>query len=394
MGTPNDFSLLMPSVFQGLNIVSKEPADLLNAITISSKMDMVAKNQPVTYPISTPKTAFATAASANGAGPDINGSDQAVGTVVMDTALSAGFPLTAEESRQLESGNILGEKTALDLAECFRTLRNGAIKKVVDVAILKASSAVSTAGTTPFASSDDLSDFARLKKRFTKYGSPMQGRSLIIDSNASYNATVNLKTLFKASERGQAMQDSGAFGMIQSFNVGECNEIGARTTALGTAVVIGISGDHAVGAKKIYSTADGTIIPGDVVAKGLTAGASAASVLAADKYVVTAALAGGYFTIAEPGLKTAVAGGQPIYKVSTLYTPNMAFTKDAIHLVTRKPLWTANSNGIVTYVEDELVKGLIYQIAYWSQTRQQAIEVAAIYGVGVPNPQNLCLLLG
>lgn len=394
MSTPNDFSLLMPSVFQGLNIVAKEPADLLNAITISSKMDMVAKNQPVTYPISTPKTAFDTAASANGAGPDINGSDQAVGTVVMDTALSTGFPLTAEESRQLESGNILGEKTALDLAECFRTLRNGAIKKVVDVAILKASRAVSTAGTTPFASSDDLSDFARLKKSFTKYGSPMQGRSLIIDSDASYNMTTNLKTLFKASERGQAMQDTGAFGMIQSFNVGECNEISRRTTALGTAVVIGISGDHGVGAKKIYSSADGSIVPGDVIAFGLTSGASGAAVLAADKYVVTAALAGGYFTIAEPGLKTAVAGGQPVYKVSTLYTPNLAFTKDAIHLVTRKPLWTANSNGIVTYVEDELVKGLIYQIAYWSQTRQQAIEVAAIYGVGVPNPQNLALLLG
>jgi hypothetical protein len=88
------------------------------------------------------------------------------------------------------------------------------------------------------------------------------------------------------------------------------------------------------------------------------------------------------------------------------FIQNLFFSRDAIHLVARQPMLPVNLGGtatgvtgaVGTLIDCKLLPDprskLVYQICAWAEHRQITIEFGLAFGVGVPNTQNLFLLVG
>ena len=102
----------------------------------------------------------------------------------------------------------------------------------------------------------------------------------------------------------------------------------------------------------------------------------------------------GDIVIGAPGLRIAGVDANEI-TIGDSYSANLAFTRSAIHLITRAPAMPAGGDSADDVVEvQDPVSGLAFQIAMYRQRRRVAYEVGIAWGSKVVKPAHLAILLG
>lgn len=374
----NTLTSLIPALYQGLDIVSRELVGLVPAVTMNSGAARAAVGEDVIVPI----TGAANVIDISPAMAIPEPTDQVVSNtkIQITKARAAEFGFVGEEQRGVNNGAGWEVIQAGMFAQALRKLVNE-VEADLAATYLATSRAYGTAGTTPFAS--DLSDTANLHKILADNGSPLMEKQLVIDTTAGAKMR-NLTQLTKANEAGSdSMLRQGVLLDVHGFAIRESAQMQLHTKGTGASFVS--NGTFAEGATAIaIDGGTGTVLAGDVITFAGDA----------NKYVVASALSGGSVTIAAPGLQAALADGVAM-TVGGTYTANMAFDKNAIQLVTRAP---ALPNGTDQAADSMMLtdprSGLTFEVRVYYGYRKVRYEVALAWGVKNIKPEHSVLLLG
>lgn len=378
----NILTKLIPDLYQALDEVSRELVGFVPSVNRNSSAARVAVGENVIVPISTAMKATDCAPSMTVPEPSDFTYDTTMITITKSR--NVNFGLTGEEYQGLENGikanTIIGE----NFKQAIRTLVNEIEADVAKEAALGASRAYGEAGTTPFET--DLKAAANIKKILDDNGAPSIGRSLIIDTNAG----VNLRGLTQLTNAGDA-------GTTMTLRQGELLPL------------FGLSIKESAGIYNATSgTAEGaTVNTADVGATELTLKAGTSGNLKAGDYITlagdsnkylvvedVAVSAGNKVKIAKPGLRLAATDGASV-SVVTSSARNIAFTQNAIQLVTRAPFLPGNKDSAVdSYMMVDPRSGLSFEIRVYEGYRKMRAEVACAWGVKAIKPEHICALLG
>ena len=308
--------------------------------------------------------------------------DQSIGNTVLSITKSRMVPFrwTGEEQAGIETGPGYGKIRRNQIAQAMRTLVNE-IEGNIAAAVIQASRAWGSAGTTPFAT--DLSDPANVRKILSDNGAALDDLQLVLDTTAGAKVR-SLAQLTKANEAGTTeLREQGTLLQIHGFTLRE--SAGVATHAAGTGAGYVTNGVQAKGATTItVQGGSGTMVAGDVIS------------FAGDpnKYVVAQALSAGSVVIASPGLRTAVAGNAAV-SLAAAYTGNLAFARSAIVLATRAPALPAEGDqGDDRILVTDERTGLTFEVAMYKQYRRVRYEVSIAYGWACIKPEHTAILLG
>jgi hypothetical protein len=383
----NTLTNLIPTIYNALDVVSRELVGFIPAVSADMTYDRAAVGQTVRSPV-------APAASASDVTPGVtppDDGDQTIGSVSMTITKARRVPIrwNGEEKLGLDNNGASYNVILRDqFAQAMRALVNEA---EADLAALHvyASRAYGTAGTAPFASG--VGDSAQMRKILADNGAPMGDLQMVFNTSAGANMRSNTQ-LTKANEAGDTtLLRRGVLLNVNGFAMRESAQVKtatAGTNASGTTDTAG----YAVGATSIglASAGTGTIVAGDVITiSGDTN----------NKYVVvsgdTDVSNGGTITIAAPGLRQAIpASAKTITTIGTS-ARNLAFARSAIALATRVPAIPpqgdlARDRTIITDPES----GLSFEVAIYPQYRQIQYEVSLAWGVAAVKPEHIGILLG
>jgi hypothetical protein len=389
----NTLTGLIPTLYEALDVVSRELIGMIPAVSRDSTVDRAAKGQTV--------MSFATpAVTASDVTPGVtapNDGDQAIGNIPITISKSRYVPIrwNGEEQRGMNAGgpglmNIMRDQ----FSQAFRTLANEVEVDLATTARLAASRAFGTAGTTPFGTNGDLSDFAGVRQILEDNGAPTSALRYVAGSAAMANLRGKQAVLFRVNEAGtdQLLRD-GILGQVEGMMVGNSAAIktAAITKGTGAAYTSNTAG-YAIGATAItLITGTGTVLAGDVVT---FAGDS-------NKYVVAAGVvAPGVITLAAPGLRQALPASAVAMTIGNNFVPNMAFAKTGIVLATRLPATPVDASGRPIDMADDRttiidpVSGLAFEVSLYTQYRQLKYEVALAWGQAGVKPEHIALGLG
>lgn len=379
----NILTNLIPALYQNLDEVSRELTGFLPSVARNSSAARAAVGESVIVPVSTAMESGDVTPAMTVPEPEDFTMDNVA--IQITKSRNVSFGLTGEEFQGLNNGvganYILGE----NIKQAVRTLVNEMEKDVAIEAAVGSSRAFGTAGSTPFAS--DLTDAAHIKKILDDNGAPMGGRSLIIDSTAG----VNLRSLTQLTNVGDAGTNmtlrQGELLNLFGFSIKE--SAGIYNVAQSSIEGVTLSAAE-IGATEltIKAATSGSLKAGDVIT------------IAGDdnKYVVaesnSSLSAGGKIKIAKPGLLHAVADGSSVTVVAAS-ARNIAFTKNAIQLVTRAPALPAGRDAAVdSYIMTDSRSGMAFEVRVYQGYRKMRMEVACAWGVKVIKPEHVVTLLG
>lgn len=379
----NTLTAVLPAIYAGLNRVSREMIGAIPAVQRDATLTRAAVGQTVSVPV----VPAATGGNVTPATTAPNDGDVTPETVQVSISKSKYSPVRWSGEEQLTVGptgqynRILADQ----FAESMRWLANQVEADVVLAAANGASRAYGTAGTAPFATNADLSDFAGINQILDENGAPMQGRRLIINGAARFNLEAKQSILLKVNESGgdRFLRDR-VVGDVLGFGIGVTAGAVFHTRGTGASHLINNASGEAVGDNVLtVDTGSGTILAGDVIT---IAGDS-------NKYVA-AGLSGTTLTLNKPGLRIAAADNAALSYVAG-YTPNVAFTPDALVLAARAPAAPDGGDMAddVTFVVDP-VSGLGFEVRLYREYRRVRYEVALAWGVGVVKSNHIALLLG
>ena len=359
---PNSLTNLISTMYDALDVVSRELVGYIPAVSRDSQTAQAAVGQTVRSPVVPAMTASditPSNVSSTGADRTINFVD-----MTLQKARKVSFHLTGEQQRSLGPNN---RPIAVDsFAQAFRTLTNE-MESDLGALYVGASRAYGTAGTTPFGTAGDMSDFAQPLKILDDNGAPKTGRKLVLGTMGMANLRGKQSGLFKVSEAGtDELLRNGIVTRVQGFDIHDSAAVRSHTKGTGSSYTTNAAG-YAVGATAIaLITGSGTIVAGDVVT---FAGDS-------NKYVVASGIsAPGTITLAAPGLLQAIPAAATAVTVGNSYAANAFFTKNAIQLATRLPAVPEegdNADDRMAVVDP--VSGLAFEVAVYRQYRQISYE--------------------
>jgi hypothetical protein len=384
----NTLTAVLPTIYEALDVVSRELVGFIPAVTRNTSAERAAVSQNITYPV---VPSITTENITPGASPASSG-DQTIGSLTMTISKSKAAPIrwTGEEQRSLsvgdrpQIGNILRDQ----FAQAFRALTNE-IEADLAALYVEASRAYGTAGTAPFGTNNDFTDLSNAYAILDQNGAPSTDRHLVLNSLAMANLRGKQSQVFKVNEAGTAdTLRTGSIGDLLGFMIHNSSQVKAHTKGTGTGYLVNNASGYAIGSTTIAAdTGSGTIIAGDILTNS-QAGRDA------NKYVVKTALATGSLTIANPGNLVAWVDNDSL-AVGNNYTANLAFSRNAIHLVTRQPAMPEGGDDAddVATVTDPF-SGLSFQVAIYRQYRQVKYEIGLAWGVKMVKPEHCAILLG
>lgn len=378
----NTLTNLIPTLYEALDVVSREITGLIPAVGINASAERAAVNESILIPVTPTTTTYNITP---GSTPGDNG-DQTISTVEMKITKSKMAPVRWNGEEQLGFGNngTYNIILAQQFAQAMRALVNEVEGDLAGLYV-GASRAYGTAGTTPFASS--LSDAAQVRKLLVDNGAPLNDLQLVVDTTAGAGLR-SMTNLTHANENASdATLRRGVLLDLMGFKVRESAGIKTHTkgSLTGTPLVNNASG-YAKGATSIAF--DGTtaedVKAGDVVTFGS----------ATDKYIVAKAAEDSPLVLNAPGLVASVANDASV-AIGNNYVANLAFDRQAIQLVTRAPAMPEGGDAAdgVEYVTDP-VSGLTFQIALYREYRRVKFEVGLAWGVACIKPAHCAILLG
>lgn len=380
----NTLTGLIPMVNDAADQISREMVGMIPAVYINPKAEQVAKDQDITYPVVPTMSAADTTPSMTL--PDPSGMTIGAGTMKITKSRHVKFPWNGEEWFSIGPHQPAVRQN--QFLQAMRTLVN---EMEADLAALytKASRAYGTAGTTPFAST--LGDTAQLYKILRDNGAPGEDLQLVINSAAGANLRT-LAQLTKANEAGGSeLLRRGILLDIHGFKIRESAQIKNHTKGTGSGYLVDLTAGYAVDSTTVHvDTGTGTLLAGDVLTNNKTA-------RDANKYVITTGFAGdgdGDIVLGAPGIRVAWVNNDPV-GVGNSYAANMAFERNAIHLLTRLPKLPEGGDAAVDeYVVTDPISGISFMVREYGGFFQKAFVVAAAWGVKVVKPEFLALNLG
>lgn len=384
MSTPNTITNLIPILYEALDVVSRELVGFIPAVARNSSAARASLNETINIPI-------VPAISGGNITPGqlpVDDGQQTMGNTTMTISKARYFPIrwNGEEERTLQLAGMQGGIIRDQFAQGFRAACN---EVEADLAALyvNASRAYGTAGTAPFNTANDFSDFANVRRILEDNGSPTGDLQLVLGSAAMANLRGKQSVLFKANEAGTTdLLRNGVLGQVEGLNIRNSRQVVVKTAGTGTLYTSNTAG-YAVGATDItLITGSGTILAGDTVTFAGDA----------NKYVVKTGLAApGVLVLQEPGLQVALPASAVALTVGAATTPNMAFDRNAIQLITRAPAMPAGGdNAIDSMMIQDPVSGLVFEVVRYAQYRQIKTEICLAWGVKTVVPRHTMQLIG
>lgn len=387
----NTLTNLIPTIYESLDVVSREMVGFIPAVTKNSSAERAALNQSILVPI-TPSTTLADNTPAVTAP---NTGDQTIGNVSMTISRSKHAPIrySGEEQRGLLNAGTYQGILAGQFQQAFRTLINQIEVDLFTTIYQNASRAYGTAGTTPFGTAGDLSDIAQLRKILEDNGAPTSDLQLVLGSAATANLRGKQNLLLKVNESGsEALLRRGAISDVPLEGFDLHNSAGVQAITKGTGANYVTSGSTAIGGASIaLVTGTGTVNAGDVVT------------FAADsnnKYVVnTGVAAPGTISIGAPGAMATIATANAL-TVGNSYTPNLGFSRSAVMLVTRSPQMPIGPDGRAMDMAEDVIQvtdpvsGITFDVALYRQFMQLVFHVRLAWGYQAIKSNHIATLMG
>jgi len=382
----NTLTGLIPDIYAALDVVSRELVGFIPSAARDVSGERVAKGGQVTFH----KVPSMTAGDVTPAIAVPETTDYTIGTdnLTISKVRRADFGFTGEENKDLNTGP--GTLTVQQdmIAQAFRTLTNEIETDLSVEAKSNASLAFGTAGTTPFAS--DIKDAAQVRKLLDDNGAPASDRSLIIDTAAGVNMR-GVAQLTKANEAGSIMTlRQGELLDLFGLSVKESAKIQDHTAGTGASATTDATG-YAVGTTSITlaSAGTGTIVAGDIIT--FAGDSTKYQVVTGDTNVAN----GGTIVIAAPGLKKAIAASATAITVVAASARNIAFSKNALQLVTRAPALPPEGDlAIDRQMIVDPRSGLAFEIAVYPGYRKNRYEISLAWGVKATKSEHIVSLLG
>jgi hypothetical protein len=384
----NTIDNLIPDTYAALKVVSREICGLIPSVNRNSSADRLAIGQSLR----------SAAAPVNTAGKDITpamalpaAADQVMSTIPFTLSKARAFPFSwsGEQQYAVNQGPGLLTLNQQQIAQAIRAAVNEISVDLYAAMRKGASRAIGTAGTTPFASTLDLT--ADVRKILDDNGTPAAERALVLDTSAGANVRKRLGGVLNAHP-GIAAETltQGTLTDINGFKIREDAKITAVTKGTAASATTDNAG-YAVGATTITlaSAGTGTILAGDCVT---FAGDS-------NIYVVKTGDAdvsnGGTIVLQEPGLLVAMSAATKAITVGGNFTANLAFSRDFAILGTRLPtISDPKDMAILREVVTDPVSGISFELAAYPGYRMVTFEIGVAWGQAVENPDHGALLLG
>ena len=389
---PKDNTLtgLIPSLFAGMDVVSRELVGFIPSVTRNASAERAAQGQGVTYHIAPEQAARDISPSMQIREPI----DRTMGTgqITISKAREVDFGFVGEEQVGLDTGPGYNAVQADLFAQALRTLTNEVESDLATEAYLNACRAHGTPGTVPFAT--NLAESAQVRKILDDNGAPATGRSLITDTTTGANIRT-LGQLTKVNEAGDRMTlRDGTLMDLHGMMVKESGQIKSFTAGTGASATTDNAG-YAVGATvlTLASAGTGTILAGDYITFAGDA----------NKYLVVSGDAdvsgGGTITIAEPGLRVAIGASTTAITVvepsgGGATTRSVAFSPDALHLVARAPALPDGRDAAVdAMMLTDPRSGLTYEVRVYLGERKMKFSVGLAWGVKAAKRQHISGLI-
>jgi len=374
----NTLTGLIPVLYQAIDRVSRELTGLIAAVQMNADAEQAAVGQSIKYPVA-PASAAADITPATTA-PDTG--DQTIAPETMTISKARAVPVRWTGEEVVSVGSLHAGILTDQFSQAMRTLAN---EVETDLAALyvAASRAYGTAGSVPFGTAGDYTDASYVRKILVDNGAPTSDLQLVVNTMAGAN--FRGKQAQAAMAGTDSMQRRGVLLDMHDFSIRESAQIKSHTKGDGTSYVT--NGETAVGVEDIaLVTGSGTVLAGDVVT------------FAADtdnKYLVTTGVAApGTISLADPGALVTIATANAL-TVGGSYTANMAFSKSAIHLITRTPAMPEGGDMADDVINiTDPISGLTFQVALYREYRRVKYEIGLAWGVKAVKPAHMALLLG
>jgi hypothetical protein len=386
----NTLTSLIPEITTALDVVSREKVGMITAVSADPQTERAAIGQTV-------RSHVAPAASATTNTPGLyapDTGDQNIGNVSLAITASKHVPVrfNGEETKGLMNAGRYSSLLQDRFAQAFRTLANEIESDLCELYV-GASRAHGTAGTAPFGTANNLTDFAGVNRILDDNGAPNSDRQLVLGSAAFYNLRGIQSGLFSVNQAGSAdLLRTGITDLVQGFALRYSGQVQAHTKGAGTGYDVDNNpAGYVVGDTTIHL--DG----GTANTTGIKAGDVITFAGDTNKYIVTTGTgdnAEADIVLGAPGLRATLADAVE-GAVGNSYTANMAFTRNAIVLATRMPALPDGGDAatdVVTVVDP--VSGLVYEVAEYKQFLQTVYHVRIAWGVKMVKPEHCAILLG
>ncbi len=384
----NTLTGLIPTLYEALNIVSRELVGFIPAVRTDSNAERAALNQTVRVPIG---ESGALEDVTPGVNPASSG-DTTVGYADVQITKSKAAPIrwNGEEERAVGTNGTYNKILADQFTDGMRKLVNAVEIDLAAAVKVGASRAYGSAGTAPFGTAGDLSDVAGVRKILEDNGAPLSDLQLVLGSSGMANLRGKQSVLFKVNEAGSSdMLRNGMTDRLQGFALRNSAGILLHTKGTGASYVT--SGSTAAGVTDIaLITGTGTVLAGDVVTFQADS---------ANKYVVGTGDRrdvghAGTIKLNKPGALMTIPTSNAL-TVGNSYTPNAAFARSAVVLAARAPaVPTGGDSADDSMMITDPMTGLTFEVRVYRQYRQVKYEIALAWGVSVIKPEHVSLLIG
>lgn len=377
---------LIPDLFAGLDVVSRELVGFVPSVARNSTAERAAVGEAVKYHITRAANISDIVPAMTVPEPTNQTVDN--GSITITKSRAAEFGFTGEEQKGLNNGPGALSVQADMFAQALRGLVNEIESDLAATAYKAASRATGTAGTTPFGT--NLGDTAQLRKILDDNGAPL-GERMLVGSTGMGASLRTLSQLTKANEAGTTMtMRDGQLLDLHGFSIKESGQAKSHTKGTAAGATTNTAG-YAIGATVITLAAagTGTIVAGDVITfTGDT-----------NKYVVVSGDAdvsnGGTITLAKPGLRVAIATSATNITVGGSYTASVGFVRSAIQLAMRAPALPDGGDAAdARFQLTDPRSGLTFEVSAYGGYRKRRFEVAAAWGTKAVKEEHIAELLG
>ena len=385
--TTNTLTGLIPTVYKAADRVLREQTGFIGAVYLDPSADMAAKDQTITYPVVPAMTSADVTPAAVPTDP--SGVTVGYGSMSISNVKKVSFAWNGEEQQSISS--IYDNVRQDQFSQAFRTLTNLIETDLFLAAKRGASRAYGTAGTTPFATAADLSDIAQVGKILRDNGAWTSDMHMVLNTTSGASIRGKQSNLFKVNEAGEeGLLRDAALGRLEGFNLHESGQIVSHTKGTGASYLVDLTAGYAVGSETIHiDTGTGTILAGDILTNTKTSRDT-------NKYVVSTGFAGdgdGDIVLAKPGNLVAWVNNDPV-AVGNSYTGNLAFERNAIHLLTRVPkMPKEGAMGEHTIITDPF-SGISFLLSIYPAYHKVIVEISVAWGVKAVKSEAIVTLLG
>ncbi len=374
----NTLTNLIPTIYAGLNRVSREMVGLIPAVTRDARLDRAAVGQTVRWPAAPTNTAGALTPAY--VGPNASAQTITNGYITLSKFYGASFPWTGEEIAAGRSAGWIDELMAQQFEQVFRSIVNQ-IEADLAALYIYASRACLGTGTLLFDTTDKWMSFANLNRMLNDNGAG--GDRHLVLSNYGFSLFEG-SDLNKVNEAGSdSMIREGVAARTHGFQIHQSGGIGAHT-----------NGDYTSSVVTTLALA-GTAITGTSLDGNLKGDLLKIANDDNNIYVLNADASATAAVINSPGSKVAHSAATDAITapIATSYYPEMAFTRDAIALVARVPNEPDGGDSAVSeQVVQDPKSGIPFRVAKYAQYHQVSYEVSAVWGAAIVKSDNLVLL--